>query len=97
MSASPAFELEPESPADREARKEYLRRAAIKSNRKRKEREAKQGLKDVVVTIPTATVAAIDAFKERMDLPNRSAAIALLLKERFAADDFAEIRQELGL
>ncbi|WP_031294332.1 hypothetical protein [Sphingobium ummariense] len=97
MSASPTFELEPESPADRQARKEAQRRAAAKTNRKRREREAQQGLKVVTFTIPTNAIAAIDAFQDRMGLPNRSVAVGQLLKERFAADDFAEIRQELGL
>ncbi len=97
MDSNHVFQLEPESPADRKLRQDEFRRISREANRKRRAREALEGRKTVTLTLPQDTIAVLDAVQEKRGLPNRSAALELLLKDRLAADDLAEIKQELGL
>lgn len=83
-----------ESPAATLDRAEKKRRATRKANQRARQTATAAGIKQVVFSLDSELIRALDAMQQRAGLPNRSRTLSQLLTELV---ERPRIRQELGL
>lgn len=94
MKSNPAFHLEPDSPADRAAKRESELRRVREANRRAREAARAAGQRQFTVTVPEAFIEELDALRERVGVRTRSEAVLHLWETVRSNPD---MKQELGL
>ncbi|ALR23166.1 MULTISPECIES: hypothetical protein [Sphingomonadaceae] len=90
-SNQPDFQLEPVSPADREAQAREKRRITREATKRARDRAAAQGVATASFMVRKDYLAVLDAIQAERGLKNRSAALETVLRAAF------DHKQELGL